>query len=414
MPSTKLVLVGLALLIAAVTAKDLTEDPARRGKAVDDRYQTVDIRGSEDGNGSQKFAVIGDWGRKSGLLSTYLINETFNGQQGFDARGYCKKFQRCKKQLFRIWPGWNRWSTGCREYARIKLDWADVYQTTARPSINDLRWYGLLGNHDIIDKSVDIQIAYTKDRNANQGGLWQTPARYYVVDYVAEGTVPLLRAVYINTSPLVTAYNSPTSRYNTEEVKATATPAAITAQLDFLREALQSSKAKYNIVVGHHPLFDSTVVYGIVQNINLNVFGGTIPSPTRNDPGMPGTDGRLAFIVIRELITQYAQAYFNGHDHIQFVWVDPDSLLESNVGGGSQVKYFNCGAGSLADQADAAQSPFLPNVLYTAAGARSNGTTVNFAYPGFYLVKVNKCFLQVDCGTLAAKTLAKMQRVRSC
>lgn len=59
MPSTKLVLVGLALLIAAVTAKDLTEDPARRGKAVDDRYQTVDIRGSEDGNGSQKFAVIG-------------------------------------------------------------------------------------------------------------------------------------------------------------------------------------------------------------------------------------------------------------------------------------------------------------------------------------------------------------------
>eukprot|EP00877_Chromochloris_zofingiensis_P006545 jgi/Chrzof1/2143/Cz11g03330.t1 len=270
----------------------------------------------------------------------------------------------------------------------------------ARPSINGLRWWGIFGNHDIIDKSVDIQIAYTKDRNANRQGLWQTPARYYVVDYNVEGQgkAPLIRAVYINTSPLVTSYNSTTNKYKTLEHDATATPAAITAQLEFLKEALQTCRAKYCIVVGHHPLYGTANVFGIEKTVNLNVFGGTIPSPSLNDPGMPDSKGKPSFVTIRELVRQYAQAYFNGHDHVQSVSVDPDSLLESNVGGGSQVKYFTSGAGALASTVDALISAYRPNVLYTAAGKRNSGSgpVVDFAYPGFYLVKATKCFMQVD------------------
>lgn len=61
MPSTKLFFVGLALLVAAVTARDLLDEPERRGKANDriELYQTVNIRGSEDGKGALRFAVIG-------------------------------------------------------------------------------------------------------------------------------------------------------------------------------------------------------------------------------------------------------------------------------------------------------------------------------------------------------------------
>eukprot|EP00877_Chromochloris_zofingiensis_P006544 jgi/Chrzof1/2142/Cz11g03320.t1 len=92
MPSTKLFFVGLALLVAAVTARDLLDEPERRGKANDriELYQTVNIRGSEDGKGALRFAVIGDYGRKSGLQPTYLTSQIAdNGQQGLDASGYC-------------------------------------------------------------------------------------------------------------------------------------------------------------------------------------------------------------------------------------------------------------------------------------------------------------------------------------
>ncbi|GFH30430.1 purple acid phosphatase 17, partial [Haematococcus lacustris] len=125
-----------------------------------------------------------------------------------------------------------------------------------------------------------------------------------------------VRSIFINTSPFVTAYSKATNKYSGPEINTTNTPEALTAQLKFIEQALNTSRADWTIVVGHHPVVGAaSTVYG------FNTSG--MPH-TSFDLGMRTTTGTGAWATLLGLLRTYnVTAYFNGHDHVLTHAVDP-------------------------------------------------------------------------------------------
>lgn len=103
-------------------------------------------------------------------------------------------------------------------------------------------WYPILGNHDY-KSDPDAQVRYSTISRR-----WKMPARYYSKNFKIKDNDEVLIA-FIDTNPLIPEF------YQNSEYGPHVAGQQPEKQLQWLDHLLQSSKAKWKIVVGHHPLY---------------------------------------------------------------------------------------------------------------------------------------------------------------
>lgn len=106
-------------------------------------------------------------------------------------------------------------------------------------------WYCVMGNHDYRG-NLSAQIEYT-DRSRR----WNMPALYWQDEFLLEDDETRLGLFFVDTSPLEDEY------WTRDKYKSAVSQQDTTAQLEWLENALASSKAEWRIVVGHHPVYTS-------------------------------------------------------------------------------------------------------------------------------------------------------------
>jgi hypothetical protein len=108
-----------------------------------------------------------------------------------------------------------------------------------------LPWYPLLGNHEY-EGNTQAVIDYSKVSRR-----WDMPARYYSKAFKATETTEVL-LLWIDTPRLIDKY-----RNNPEEF-ADAQSQSMEEELKWIESTLETSDAKWKIVMGHHPIYAGT------------------------------------------------------------------------------------------------------------------------------------------------------------
>lgn len=108
-----------------------------------------------------------------------------------------------------------------------------------------LDWFAINGNHEYRGNTQAVQ-DYSKISRR-----WIVPARYYSKLFEA-GENESLEIFFIDTTPLISKYREKTEKY------ADAAKQSKEQQIQWLEKSLSASKAKWKLVVGHHPLYAFT------------------------------------------------------------------------------------------------------------------------------------------------------------
>jgi DNA repair exonuclease SbcCD nuclease subunit len=122
------------------------------------------------------------------------------------------------------------------------LKFEDIYTA---PSLYKIPWYVVAGNHEYRG-NVQAIIDYS-----NKSERWNAPSRYFsFTKYLNDSTECLF--VFIDTSPMIDKYRDNPKKY----------PEAVqqdfAAQLEWIKNVLQNSDARWKILIGHHPVFADT------------------------------------------------------------------------------------------------------------------------------------------------------------
>jgi acid phosphatase len=229
--------------------------------------------------GSLNFLVISDWGGKGGTTQVAVAK-----QMGRTAAA--------QKTSFVITCGDNYHGSGIssEDSPRWKTEYEDIYSNPALM----IPWYASLGNHDNRGKA-DAEIAYSK-----LSSRWKMPARYYAHTEKIDGANEAL-FVHLDTSPFVAAYRKKGSSYHVKGQDPK-------AQLHWLESVLAASRARWKIVIGHHPIYAAAATHGDTEELIADVL------PVLEKNGV--------------------RIYFCGHDHV----------LQHLVHG--EINFFVCGGGS--------------------------------------------------------------------
>jgi len=115
----------------------------------------------------------------------------------------------------------------------------------AAPSLHALPWYVISGNHEY-NGSIPAILEYT-----NVSERWNAPARYFsFTRKIGESDLECL-FIFIDTTPLI-------DKYRIDEPRSDAPEQDIDAQLEWLKNELSLSEARWTIVIGHHPVYAKT------------------------------------------------------------------------------------------------------------------------------------------------------------
>jgi acid phosphatase len=227
--------------------------------------------------GETRFFVIGDWGR--------------NGKHHQRAVAAAMAAAAvASNPAFIVSAGDNFYESGVTGVhdTQWQTSFEDVYSQAAlhRP------WHVILGNHDYRG-DVEAQLAYSKLSHR-----WQMPARYYARPIAAPGGGAEI--FYLDTSPFIRKYRGTVTNTTGQDPH---------AQLAWLDRALGASKARWKIVIGHHPLYTALGGHGHDQPDMIAAF-----EPVLRRHKIP--------------------LYINGHDH---------SMQATAMSG---IEYVTTGAGS--------------------------------------------------------------------
>lgn len=124
-------------------------------------------------------------------------------------------------------------------------------------------WYPILGNHDY-KSDPDAQVRYTKVSRR-----WKMPARYYSKTFKLKGGEKVLMA-FIDTNPMIPEF------YANAEYGPHVAGQQPEKQLAWLSQLLETTEARWKIVIGHHPVctagprtknYDTLAVQKVLQPI---------------------------------------------------------------------------------------------------------------------------------------------------
>jgi acid phosphatase len=225
------------------------------------------------------FLVLSDWGGKGGTGQVAVARSL-------------GRIAEAQKARFVVTCGDNYHGNGIdsADSPRWQTEYEAVYSS---PSLQ-IPWYPSLGNHDNRGKA-DAEIEYSK-----VSPRWKFPARYYAhSERIDDGNEALF--VHLDTSPFVAAYRKPGSSYKVQNEDPK-------AQLRWLNSTLSQSRARWKIVIGHHPVYSAAPGHGDTKELIADVL------PVLRKHGV--------------------KIYFCGHDHV----------LQHLVNG--EMNFFICGGGS--------------------------------------------------------------------
>lgn len=249
-------------------------------------YEKVQIQNLQIPDAALSFFVVGDWGR----------NGDFNQQQVADRMA--EAAYKIEPEFF-ISTGDNFYSNGV---AGINDPmWQTSFENVYHHGTLFEYWYVVLGNHDYRG-NPQAQLDYT-----NVSQRWQMPARYYSFEQELEdesGETALF--VFIDSSPFEKDY------YQEEKYKNVLGQDTIAQKL-WLEKTLSTSKAKWKVVIGHHPLYTTGKRFG-----------------ERND----------MIPAFQPLFEKYkVDAYFAGHEH-DLQHQKPEGIYTNHFvsGAGSEVR----------------------------------------------------------------------------
>jgi DNA repair exonuclease SbcCD nuclease subunit len=125
-------------------------------------------------------------------------------------------------------------------------EWKDKFENiyTASSLIN-IPWNVVSGNHEY-HGSVQAILDYSK-----LSTRWKAPARYYSIEKTIGKSRNKCLFVFIDTTPLI-------DKYRTEGSYSDAGIQDIEKELKWIDSTLVSSKDRWKIVIGHHPVYADT------------------------------------------------------------------------------------------------------------------------------------------------------------
>ncbi len=244
------------------------------------------------------FFVLGDWGRYGDV-----------GQQ--ETADAMNRVGKIVEPEFFVSTGDNFYDDGVASIDDPQ--WMLSFEEIYRGSVFTVPWYVCLGNHDYRG-NVQAQIDYS-----NISRRWNLLGRYFTKDVELEDETGHAKLVVIDTSPL-------NDEYHTEAKYYQVTLQDTTRQLEWIDSVLTASKAKWDIAIGHHPMYT----------------GGK-----RRD------DSMYVRTHLEELMARHnVQAYFCGHEH-DLQHIKPDHV---------PTHHFVSGAGS-----DIRKTGLLPESVFAKA-----------------------------------------------
>jgi hypothetical protein len=160
-----------------------------------------------------------------------------------------------------------------------------------------LPWYPLLGNHEY-EGNTQAVIDYSKVSRR-----WDMPGRYYSKTFKAtENTEVLL--LWIDTPRLIDKY------INNPEEFADAQSQSMEEELEWIKSTLETSDAKWKIVMGHHP-----------------IYAGTYKSPSERED----LQLRLQPILGKNNVDIFVCGHLHNFQHIQVEGSDIDYFVNSSA-----------------------------------------------------------------------------------
>ena len=118
--------------------------------------------------------------------------------------------------------------------------WTNTFENVYTDSSLQKDWYTAIGNHDYMGR-VKAQLKYHK-----KNPRWKTKKRYYHFSKPIPNSTDSVLFVFIDTNPFDRTMSKIQGGHWRQNKK---------TQLAWLKTTLGTSKAKWKIVVGHHPLF---------------------------------------------------------------------------------------------------------------------------------------------------------------
>ncbi|HEY1717349.1 MAG TPA: tartrate-resistant acid phosphatase type 5 family protein [Verrucomicrobiae bacterium] len=274
--------------------------------------------------GGLRFLVFGDWGRNGEQDQTEVATQMARASKDISAR-------------FVISVGDNFYNEGVT--SSTDPQWQTSFENVYHDPALQIPWQVILGNHDYYG-NCDAQIEYSKTHPR-----WNMPARYFVQTHRIDDSATA-DFFYLDTTPMIKSY------VHQAKIGPNIATQDTAKQLAWFENALASSKARWKIVFGHHPIYS-----GGKHSDTADLIEQVLP-----------------------LLHKYnVQAWFNGHDHdLQHLADDKMNFFCS--GAGSQVsltqrirqsKFLEACPGFIAtilhpDQMEIRMIDNFGNLLYTA------------------------------------------------
>ena len=192
----------------------------------DQGYRGGSIPGIKKPAGALHFIAMGDWGR--------------NGEnyQKEVAAGMGKAAHDLGAS-FVVATGDNFYPYGVA--STQDYHWISSFETIYTAQSLHVKWYPVLGNHDYAS-NPDAEVEYSK-----LSSRWSMPARYYSKSFVIGADTLLM--VFLDTDPIEKELRG--TPYDSVKYL----PGGVARQVNWLKQLLAGSQARWKIVVGHHPLY---------------------------------------------------------------------------------------------------------------------------------------------------------------
>ncbi|WP_298225699.1 tartrate-resistant acid phosphatase type 5 family protein [Acidocella sp.] len=181
-------------------------------------------RSANADDASISFLLVGDWGRHG-----------YHHQ-----RNVARQMARTAREIgsaYTVSVGDNFYENGVESVSDPQ--WQSSFENVYTEPSLQTPWKVILGNHDYRG-NVQAQLDYTR-----HSPRWQLPARYYTEITALPGGATAA-FYYLDTSPFIKKY------YGTRVAVAGQNSKE---QLDWLDAKLASSRAEWNVVIGHHPIY---------------------------------------------------------------------------------------------------------------------------------------------------------------